>query len=144
MIKNVFRFWDNRCQSLIFWKLIALNTHSIFHHSFLLVFSFLLNRVINFLRLSQNPEQIRNKSRWIYYVGIKVMFSKRCRSYFNLLKPPSRKKITFTIIKNIGAQKTTLSKVATSEFANSYGWYQISEALNYGNYHKRKRRRAGE
>ena len=71
------------------------------------------------LRLSQNQEQVKKNFRRKYHVNINAMFRNRCRSYLSLLKPLPKVNVNSQIIKNIGVQKTALSKVVPLELPNS-------------------------
>ena len=96
--------------------------HFLFHCLYRLFLQRLLNWVMNSLRLSQNSGQVKNSFWRKYHVGIKTIFWNGCCSYLSLLKPPSKTNINSWISKNIGVQKTALSKVALQS-------YQIHECM---------------
>ena len=63
---------------------------------------------MNPLKLSQNPEQVKNNFQRKYDVEIKAMFWNGCCSYLSLVKPQFKKNINSRIINNIGVQKIKL------------------------------------
>ena len=76
------------------------------------------------------PESMSTNVWRKYHVVIKAMFWNGCCSYLSLLKPPSKKNINSWTSKNIGVQKTVLSKVAPSELPKSCCWSYTSEKWN--------------